>query len=97
MQIHEVADLQTAQGTDKERLLTVVNSSEYPSRYRDFRRKVLEKAERNYFSEIVFLAEGNLEKACDMSGLSRSRLYAFLRKHGISLRSGIAADDWVVP
>jgi two-component system, NtrC family, response regulator len=55
------------------------------SGYRDFREKVLDNAERDYFSRIVFQAEGDVKAACRLSGLSRSRLYHFLQKHSLSI------------
>lgn len=53
--------------------------------YTQFRTILLENGERDYFRTIVASCEGNITKACQMSGLSRSRFYHFLQKHEISL------------
>ncbi|HSR11574.1 MAG TPA: sigma-54 dependent transcriptional regulator, partial [Thermodesulfobacteriota bacterium] len=41
-----------------------------------FRETAISEAERNYLKELLSLTQGNIPKACDISGLSRSRLYA---------------------
>ena len=47
---------------------------------RDYR----EGMERGYLQELLRRSEGNIPEACRLSGLSRSRLYALLRAHGIT-------------
>lgn len=49
--------------------------------FRDFR----ENRERDYLKELIVLAKGSVKRSCEISGLSRSRLYALLQKHKISL------------
>ena len=61
--------------------------------YKEYRMRCLEEAERKYFSSIVSAASGDLGAACRLSGLSRSRLYFFLQKYGISL-SDLPADTF---
>jgi two-component system NtrC family response regulator len=41
-------------------------------------------AERDYLRELLSLTEGDVPEACLISGLSRSRLYALLKKYGLS-------------
>jgi len=53
--------------------------------YKDFKDELLTSGEKHYFTEICTQAMGNPAQACSLSGLSRSRLYHFLNKHGISL------------
>ena len=53
--------------------------------YKDFRDQLLATGEKQYFYEICQKAKGNVKNACQRSGLSKSRLYHFLQKHGISL------------
>ena len=45
---------------------------------------LLEDGEKKYFGEIVARAGGSVAEACRISGLSRSRLYYFLQKYGLS-------------
>lgn len=55
--------------------------------YGTFRDTVLADAEKKYFQDLVESTRGDVPKACRISGLGRSRLYALLKKHAIS-RSG---------
>jgi two-component system NtrC family response regulator len=43
----------------------------------------LAKIEKAYLHELKIVSANNFEKACSISGLSRSRLYALLKKHEI--------------
>ncbi|MCF8120380.1 MAG: sigma-54 dependent transcriptional regulator [Deltaproteobacteria bacterium] len=45
-------------------------------RFRDF----LQGHERRYFTDLMSLTRGNIQKACEVSGLSRSSLYEHLKK-----------------
>ena len=47
-------------------------------------RQMMDQIERKYFSGLVLHVEGDIKKVCAISGLSRSRVYALLKKHGIS-------------
>jgi len=51
----------------------------------DFRSDVLGLAEKQYLANLVQHARQNLNQACLLSGLSRSRLYSLLKKHHLSL------------
>ena len=44
---------------------------------------LLEVTERQYLQDVVLHTEGNMKEACRISGLSRSRFYARLKKYGI--------------
>jgi len=48
------------------------------------REAVIAEAEQHYLKELVSLTGRNVEEACKISGLSRSRLYALMKKHRIS-------------
>jgi DNA-binding NtrC family response regulator len=50
----------------------------------DFREQALADLERMYFNDLMSLCSRNIAKACEVSGLSRARLYALLKKYGIS-------------
>lgn len=43
--------------------------------------------ERQYLQDLMVRTKGNVREACNQSGLSRSRLYALLKEHGISIDS----------
>jgi two-component system NtrC family response regulator len=40
--------------------------------------------EKKYIQDLMELTEGRIKKACQISGLSRSRLYALMKKYSIS-------------
>jgi two-component system NtrC family response regulator len=50
----------------------------------DYREAVYNDAEKNYLYDLLALAGQNIPEACRVSGLSQSRLYALLKKHGIT-------------
>ena len=53
------------------------------SKFHDFREDAYDHLEKQYLHELVSSAGGDIREACDISGLSRSRLYALLNKHKI--------------
>lgn len=57
----------------------------HPQCFKEFRIRLMEAGEQEYFTRIASIAMGNPQDACRLSGLSKSRLYYFLQKHGISL------------
>ena len=50
------------------------------SEYRD---SLYSNAEKHYLQDLMALTGNNIVEACRISGLSQSRLYALLKKHGI--------------
>jgi two-component system NtrC family response regulator len=52
-----------------------------PSTLKEFHRTAVAAAEQQYFKDLMVFAGGNIEAACRISGLSRSRLYALLKKY----------------
>ncbi|EHP86508.1 hypothetical protein GeomeDRAFT_1814 [Geobacter metallireducens RCH3] len=52
-------------------------------RLQDFRETVLARAEKEYLRDLLSLTGSDLKEACRIAGLSLSRLYALLSKHGI--------------
>jgi two-component system NtrC family response regulator len=44
-------------------------------------------AERRYLEDLIAHTRGDIRQACEVSGLSRSRLYGLLKKYGISTRN----------
>ncbi|MDM8535597.1 sigma-54 dependent transcriptional regulator [Desulfobacterales bacterium HSG17] len=47
-------------------------------------RELMIKTERKYLQDLMVFTENNIKKSCRISGLSRSRMYALLKKHNIS-------------
>jgi two-component system NtrC family response regulator len=41
----------------------------------------IHEAEKEYFRDLLLMVNGNINKACQISGLSRSRLYTLLKKY----------------
>jgi two-component system, NtrC family, response regulator len=54
-------------------------------RLQDYRDSVYTQAEKQYLQDLMALAGKDMEEACRKSGLSQSRLYALLKKQGISV------------
>ncbi len=52
----------------------------------DYRDHVILNYEKRYLSDLLRSTE-NIKEACDISGISRSRLYALLKKHGLNKHS----------
>jgi len=50
----------------------------------DYRESAIIEAEQQYLKELMSVTSGNIKKACGMSGISRSRFYALLKKYRIS-------------
>ncbi|HET97382.1 MAG TPA: sigma-54-dependent Fis family transcriptional regulator, partial [Desulfurivibrio alkaliphilus] len=50
---------------------------------RHVREEALEQAEQRYLNDLLGLTGGDMEKACAISGLSRSQLYRIMQKHRI--------------
>ena len=48
------------------------------------RENAIAEAEKSYLKDLLLLTEGKITKACQISGLSRSRLYALLKKYQLS-------------
>jgi two-component system NtrC family response regulator len=54
------------------------------STLKDFRELTIFDAEKKYMENLMPLTKGNILEACSISGLSRPRLYALLKKYKIS-------------
>lgn len=51
------------------------------------RESAIAKAEKDYLRQLMDSTAGDIQAACETSGLSQSRLYALLKKYGLSARS----------
>ena len=52
----------------------------------DIRDEILTRTEEKYLHELTRISGGNVKKACNISGLSRSRLYALLKTYDLRMR-----------
>lgn len=50
---------------------------------KDYRADALAELESQYLKELISISGGEIKKACDLSGLSRARLYALLKTYDI--------------
>ena len=55
--------------------------------FKEFRTQTVAKAEKSYLQNLMSQTGWNIKEACQISALSRPRLYGLLKKHAIS-RSG---------
>jgi two-component system NtrC family response regulator len=55
-------------------------------------REFREAAEKKYLLDLIAIAGGDIKKACQVSGISRSRLYSLLKKHNLSMEA-MPQDD----
>jgi two-component system, NtrC family, response regulator len=55
-------------------------------RLHDFRQMAIKEAEKEYLFDLMSRTAGNVQEACRISQLSQPRLYALLKKSGISRR-----------
>ncbi|NJC89410.1 MAG: hypothetical protein FIB02_12920 [Desulfuromonas sp.] len=69
---------------------TPSSSSSLP-KLRDLREDVFFRAEYLYLHNLINLTGHNIRKACELSGLSRSRLYTLLKKYQITNHYQIAS------
>jgi two-component system NtrC family response regulator len=63
-----------------------IKGGSYPlPKLRELRERLIEQAERHYLQDLMVLCHGDRHKACEISGLSQSRLYALLQKYNIPM------------
>jgi two-component system NtrC family response regulator len=60
-----------------------INSSvpKVPPKLKEIRKAAVSEAEQQYLKDLISFVGGNINEACRISGLSRSRFYTLLRKH----------------
>ena len=52
--------------------------------YKKYRESIVHQAEKPYLEQLLEATRGNIDEACAISELSRSRFYALLKKHDVS-------------
>jgi two-component system NtrC family response regulator len=76
------------EGQGTEALHPAPSGSERPlATLQEHREAEVARAEQQYLVELMARTQGNIREACQVSGLSRSRLYGLLKKHGISTKA----------
>jgi len=56
---------------------------EHFPKLKDFRDQALEELEAQYMRDLMQVCDGEIGKACELSGLSRARVYALLKHYAI--------------
>lgn len=59
------------------------SSGKFPE-FRSFREQGIANVEKQYLRDLMSFTQGDIQQACRISDLSRSRLYGLLKKHRIS-------------
>ena len=54
--------------------------------FREYRKRQLDKIEREYLLKLIAKAKGDYKEARRVSSLARTRLYELLKKHGLSIK-----------
>ena len=57
------------------------SGSKVPPKLKEIRKAAVSEAEQRYLKDLISFAGGDNNKACRISGLSRSRFYTLLRKY----------------
>ena len=70
----------TGLGTDNTPL---GNEAEFPT-LKSYRAVAIEQAEGQYIAALMVRCGGDVDKACEMSGLKRARVYQLIKKYGVS-------------
>jgi two-component system NtrC family response regulator len=52
--------------------------------WKEYRDKAMDVVERLYFRDLMNHCRGDVQKACEISGLKPARLYQLMQKHGIA-------------
>lgn len=55
-----------------------------PGDYRKYREALLADGEKRYLEDLMAHCRGSIKKACEVSGLGRTRLYTLMKKHDVS-------------
>jgi two-component system NtrC family response regulator len=66
--------------------------AELPS-FKAYKQEVAAQAEQTYLRRLMKRSQGNIARACAISGLGRTRLYDLLKEHGIDRTGWSAAPD----
>lgn len=54
--------------------------------FKEFRQSVVAKADKTYLVRLMERADGSIKRACELAGLSRTRLYYLMQEHNVTKR-----------
>ena len=69
---------------DKQDVYPGYESQEEMPSIQDIRDMAVDRVEKKYLQDLMAFTRGRIKESCRISGLSRSRLYTLLKKHGVS-------------
>ena len=84
LRVHQARASVSKKGTEKETYTEDDSQVFTLPKLQEVRDTALANAEKQYLHDLVLLTKRNIREACQISGLSRSRLYYLLKKYGIS-------------
>jgi len=67
--------------------IMITPSSKIFPKIQELREKAVNEVEEKYLKDLLSFTKGDIKEACQISGLSRSRLYLLLKKYNISTSS----------
>jgi two-component system NtrC family response regulator len=83
--IHIRAQIARSSVSEKETAeIKITSSSKIFPRIQELRERAIAEMEEKYLRDLISFTKGNIKEACQISGLSRSRLYLLLRKYNLS-------------
>jgi two-component system NtrC family response regulator len=77
---------QIARSSVNEKGMPEVREADAPRAFptiQEVRDRAIAEVEKKYLMDLIALTRGDIKEACRLSGLSRSRLYLLLKKHGV--------------
>ncbi len=83
IRVHQARSLLTDQvRSPQDKPPAALDSAALP-RLKEYRKKAVEELERYYLQQLLARTDGDMKKACRISGMSRARIYALLKQHGL--------------
>lgn len=61
----------------------IANTENYPD-LKTYRTEQTAGIEKRYLKDLIEITNGDIKQSCNISGLSRARLYALIKQHGIT-------------
>ncbi len=86
IRVHHITSGINSRVSDTDRTETLPNDLVTTSlpQYKTYREQVLLEADKQYFEDLMRQTEWDIQSACRVSGLGRTRLYTLLKKYNIS-------------
>ncbi|MFB3924945.1 MAG: sigma-54-dependent transcriptional regulator [Syntrophales bacterium] len=77
---------QASIGKETSARINPAGNNETIPKLHEIRESAVAQAEKEYLNSLLSVSGTDIKRACELSGLSRSRLYELLKKHGISAK-----------